>query len=54
MLRRLVETGRIEHIRHVLVEMHDRAAGGGLTSEGAAVRALLDAPQYRHVRLDWD
>jgi FkbM family methyltransferase len=53
-LRRLVETGRIEHIRHVLVEMHDRAAGGGRTSEGAAVRALLEGPRYGHVRLDWD
>ncbi len=53
-LRRLVETGRIESIRHVLVEMHDRAAGGGRTSEGAAVRALLEGPRYGHVRLDWD
>jgi FkbM family methyltransferase len=53
-LRRLVETGRIEHIRHVLVEMHDRASGGGLTSEGAAVRALLEGRRYAHVRLDWD
>lgn len=51
-LRRLVETGTIERIRHVLVEMHDRASGGGFTEEGAAVRALL-AP-YRHVRVDWD
>jgi FkbM family methyltransferase len=51
-LRRLAETGTIDRIRHLLVEMHDRAAGGGLTSEGAAVRALLeDRP---NVHLDWD
>lgn len=53
-LRRLVETGRIEHVRHVLVEMHDHAAGGGHTSEGDAVRALLEGRRYAHVRLDWD
>jgi len=52
LLRRLTETGTIERIRHVLVEMHDRAAGGGFTEEGAAVRAML--ARFAHVRLDWD
>jgi FkbM family methyltransferase len=52
LLPRLVETGLVDRIRHVLVEMHDRAASGGHTPEGARVRALLrDRP---HVRLDWD
>ena len=50
-LRRLAETGRIGAIRHVLVEMHDRASGGGVTSEGAAVRELI--ARFPHVRLDW-
>jgi hypothetical protein len=51
-LGRLVETGTIDRIRHLLVEMHDRAAGGGVTEEGAEVRALLGG--RRHIRLDWD
>jgi FkbM family methyltransferase len=51
-LRRLTETGTLGRIRHVVVEMHDRAAGGGRTPEGAEVRALLEP--HRHVRLDWD
>lgn len=51
-LRRLAETGTIERIRHVLVEMHDRAAGGGFIDAGTSVRALLAA--HAHVRLDWD
>jgi FkbM family methyltransferase len=54
LLGRLVETGALEQIRHVLVEMHDRAAGGGRTEEGAAVRELLEHPRFAHVRLDWD
>jgi len=51
-LRRLIETGTLGRVRHVLVEMHDRAAGGGRTPEGAAVRSLLEP--HGHVRLDWD
>ena len=50
-LRQLTETGTLGD-PHVLVEMHDRAAGGGRTPEGTAVRSLLEP--HGHVRLDWD
>jgi FkbM family methyltransferase len=51
LLPRLAASGHLDRIRHVLVEMHDRAAGGGITDEGARVRAIVgDRP---HVRLDW-
>jgi FkbM family methyltransferase len=52
LLPHLVAAGVLDGIRHVLVEMHDRAAGGGITAEGRHVRALLEGRP--NVRLDWD
>ena len=51
-LERLLESGRLAAIDHVLVEMHDRRIPG-LEQRGAALRARLDTPAYRHVYLDW-
>jgi FkbM family methyltransferase len=52
LLERLLETGRLGAIDHVLVEMHDRRIPA-LAERGAALRAALAAPAYAHVRLDW-
>ncbi len=54
LLEALVADGRLERIRHVLVEMHDRRSTGGYTLDGERVRAMLDSPRFAHVRLDWD
>lgn len=50
-LERLLASGRITAIDHVLVEMHDRIPG--LEVRAAALRTSLAAPAYRHVHLDW-
>lgn len=49
-LERLLATGRLLEIDHVLVELHDLP---GLSTRVAALRERLSAPEYRHVRLDW-
>ena len=51
-LERLLETGRLAAIDHVLVEMHDRKIPG-YEERGAALRQRLGAPAHRHVHLDW-
>jgi FkbM family methyltransferase len=51
-LPRLAAAGLLDTIRHVLVEMHDRAAGGGTTEAGRRVRTLVG--DRSNVRLDWD
>lgn len=51
-LERLLETGRLAAIRHVLVEMHDRRIPG-LEARGAELRTRLAGAAYRHVHLDW-
>ena len=52
LLPRLAEAGLLDRIRHVVVEMHDRASTGGHTDEGARVRALVAGRS--NVRLDWE
>jgi len=52
LLRRLIETGRIGSVEHVLVEMHDQRVPS-LAAEGARVRTLLTERGHEHVRLDW-
>ncbi len=54
LLEALVPGGRLERIRHVLVEMHDRRSTGGYTPDGTRIRAMLADPRFDHVRLDWD
>ena len=51
-LERLLESGRLAAIEHVLVEMHDRRIPG-LEERGDKLRERLGAPAYRHVRLFW-
>ncbi len=51
-LERLVETGQLDQIDHVIVEMHDRKIPG-LQESGTRLRATLSSPRYAHVRLDW-
>jgi FkbM family methyltransferase len=51
-LRGLVETGTIDLVDAVLVEMHDERIPS-LREEGAEVRALLARRGASHVRLDW-
>jgi len=51
-LERLLETGRLGAVEHVLVEMHDRRIPG-LEERGSALRERLTAPAYHHVHLDW-
>jgi FkbM family methyltransferase len=53
LLEALAADGRLERIRHVLVEMHDRRSTGGHTPEGERVRTLLAGSRFAHVRLDW-
>ena len=50
-LERLLESGRLNAIEHVLVEMHDRIPG--LARRGAELRRRLARPRTTHVRLDW-
>jgi FkbM family methyltransferase len=52
LLRRLIETGRIASVEHVLVEMHDQRVPS-LLAEGVRVRTLLAEHGHDHVRLDW-
>jgi FkbM family methyltransferase len=51
-LERMLATGRLAAIEHVLVEMHDRKIPG-YEERGAALRRQLAEPAYRHVHLDW-
>jgi FkbM family methyltransferase len=51
-LERLLESGRLAAIEHVLVEMHDRRIPG-LEERGDKLRERLGVPAYRHVRLFW-
>lgn len=51
-LRRLLETGTVDLIDAVLVEMHDERIPS-LLEEGRDLRAALAARGARHVRLDW-
>lgn len=51
-LERLLESGRLASVGHVLVEMHDRRIPG-LETQGAELRRRLADPAYRHVHLDW-
>jgi len=50
-LERLLESGRLQAIEHVLVELHDRIPG--LEVRGAELRRRLAVPGYDHVRLGW-
>ncbi len=51
-LERLLDSGRLAEIDHVLVEMHDRRIAS-LKERGSALRKRLAQPRYRHVHLDW-
>lgn len=51
-LERLLDTGRLGEIEHVLVEMHDRKIPG-LEARGAELRRRLAHPSCGHVQLDW-
>lgn len=51
-LERLLETGRLETIGRVVVEMHDGAIPE-LSERGARVRQRLSDERYGHVSLDW-
>jgi len=51
-LERLLDTGQLRHIRHVLVELHDRNIQS-LEGPGAALRARLSGEGLDHVLLDW-
>jgi FkbM family methyltransferase len=50
-LRRLLDTGRIDQIDHLLVEMHDGRQVPTLKGAGADLRHRLR--DYPHVHLDW-
>jgi FkbM family methyltransferase len=52
-LDRLISSGRLDEIDHVLVEMHDTRIPG-LEQAGADLRKRLAAPRFAHVQLDWD
>jgi FkbM family methyltransferase len=52
-LRRMIASGGLEQIEHVLAEMHDTKIPE-LREEGAALRDSLTHPRFAHVRLDWD
>ena len=51
-LERLIDTGRLETIPNVVVEMHDDVIPE-LAERGAQLRERLEDSRYRHVRLDW-
>ena len=52
-LGRLLDSGRLAAIEHVLVEMHDTRIPA-LREEGAALRARLADAGLRNIWLDWD
>jgi len=52
-LARLLDSGRLAEIEHVLVEMHDTRIPA-LAEDGAALRTRLAAAGLENVRLDWD
>ena len=52
-LRKLLRTGRIELIHHLLVELHDKQIPS-LAAEADAVRAAVRERRLTGVRLDWD
>jgi FkbM family methyltransferase len=51
-LERLLDTGRLESIDIVVVEMHDGHADE-LVERSSVLRDRLAEPAYAHVRLDW-
>jgi FkbM family methyltransferase len=51
-MERMLETGRLLEIRHVLVEMHDGRIPS-LSERGRALRSRLADRRFRHVQLDW-
>lgn len=51
-LRRLLETGALQQVRHVFVEMHERMLPPRLAEEATHLRSVL-AQRAPHVRLDW-
>jgi FkbM family methyltransferase len=52
-LRRLIDSGRISLVDHVLVEMHDLRVPE-LRAEGEGLRRTIEQQGLHHVRLDWD
>jgi FkbM family methyltransferase len=52
LLHKLIATGRIEQVDHVLVEMHDRRIPS-LREQGEALRDLITQRGLQHIRLDW-
>jgi hypothetical protein len=51
-LRRLLDAGVLQRVRHVFVEMRERMLSPALVEEAAELRRQL-AEQAPHVRLDW-